>query len=186
MSLRRRDVLAGAVTASVLGAESAIAAGSDVDTRFLRLLGRDVGKPQPIGDYVPARRVGSLVFLSTTPAKVGSTITFPGIVGRDLDVAQGALSARWAVLTLLEDLWTELGGTLKPVRQFVSLTGYVASAEGFTEQAEVMNGASAVLVQLFGAERARPTRSSIGVRAMPHNASVGVSAIVEVARRPGR
>ncbi len=71
-------------------------------------------------------------------------------MGRDLDVAAAKTSARWAALTLLEYLWHELGGTLAPVRQFVSLTGYVASAEGFHDQAEVMNGASAVLTEVFG------------------------------------
>jgi hypothetical protein len=52
------------------------------DARFLSLLGRPVQHPQPLGDYLPARRVGNVVYLSTTPAKLGSTITFPGVVGR--------------------------------------------------------------------------------------------------------
>jgi hypothetical protein len=82
---------------------------------------------------VPARRVGTLIFLSATPAKIGSKISYPGVVGKDLDLVAARTSARWAALTLMEDLWNELGGTLKPVRQFVSLTGYVASAEGFIE-----------------------------------------------------
>jgi enamine deaminase RidA (YjgF/YER057c/UK114 family) len=151
------------------------------DARFLSLLGRPVQQPQPLGDYLPARRVGNVVYLSTTPAKLGSRITFPGVVGRDLDVAAGHTSARWAALTLLEYLWNELGGTLAPVRQFVSLTGYVASADGFHDQADVMNGASAVLVEVFGADRGKPTRSSIGVQHMPRNASVGVDGIVEIA-----
>lgn len=151
------------------------------DDRFLELLGRPVQQPQPLGDYLPARRVGNIVYVSTTPAKLGNAPTFPGVVGRDLDVAAGKTSARWAALTLLEYLWNELGGTLAPVRQFVSLTGYVASAEGFHDQADVMNGASAVLIEVFGAEVGKPTRSAIGVRHMPRNASVAVGGIVEVA-----
>ena len=151
------------------------------DDRFLELLGRPVQQPQPLGDYLPARRVGNIVYVSTTPAKLGNAPTFPGVVGRDLDVAAGKTSARWAALTLLEYLWNELGGTLASVRQFVSLTGYVASAEGFHDQADVMNGASAVLIEVFGAEVGKPTRSAIGVRHMPRNASVAVGGIVEVA-----
>ena len=151
------------------------------DDRFLELLGRPVQQPQPLGDYLPARRVGNIVYVSTTPAKLGNAPTFPGVVGRDLDVAAGKTSARWAALTLLEYLWNELGGTLASVRQFVSLTGYVASAEGFHDQADVMNGASAVLIEVFGAEIGKPTRSAIGVRHMPRNASVAVGGIVEVA-----
>jgi enamine deaminase RidA (YjgF/YER057c/UK114 family) len=67
------------------------------------------------------------------------------------------------------------------VRQFVSLTGYVASADGFHDQAEVVNGASAVLIEVFGAEIGTPSRSAIGVRHMPRNVSVAVGGIVEIA-----
>jgi enamine deaminase RidA (YjgF/YER057c/UK114 family) len=158
-----------------------MAASMTADVRFLSLLGRPVQQPQPLGDYLPARRVGNVVYVSTTPAKLGNAPTFPGVVGRDLDVAGAKTSARWAALTLLEYLWHELGGTLAPVRQFVSLTGYVASAEGFHDQAEVMNGASAVLTEVFGGESGKPTRSAIGVRHMPRNASVAVGGIVEIA-----
>ena len=158
-----------------------MAASMTADARFLSLLGRPVQRPEPLGDYVPARRVGNVVYVSTTPAKLGNAPTFPGVVGRDLDVAAAKASARWAALTLLEYLWHELGGTLAPVRQFVSLTGYVASADGFHDQAEVMNGASAVLIEVFGGETGKPTRSAIGVRHMPRNASVAVGGIVEIA-----
>lgn len=158
-----------------------MAASMTADARFLSLLGRPVQQPQPLGDYVPARRVGDVVYVSTTPAKLGNAPTYPGVVGRDLDVAAATTSARWAALTLLEYLWHELGGTLAPVRQFVSLTGYVASADGFHDQAEVMNGASAVLIEVFGGETGKPTRSAIGVRHMPRNASVAVGGIVEIA-----
>ncbi|HTO48902.1 MAG TPA: RidA family protein [Burkholderiales bacterium] len=151
------------------------------DGRFLALLGRAVQQPQPLGDYVPARRVGNLVYLSTTPAKTGRAVTFPGVVGRDLDVAAATVSARWAALTLLEYLWNELDGTFARVRQFVSLTGYVASADGFYDQADVLNGASAVLIEVFGAEIGKPSRSAIGVRHMPRNASVAVGGLVEIA-----
>ena len=179
-TINRRVFLAGASSVLAISTRGA-AAPIDVDARFARLLGRPVQKPQPIGDYVPARRVGSLIFLSATPAKIGSSISYPGVVGAEVDLASAKTSARWAALTLLEYLWNELGGTLKPVRQVVSLSGYVASAEGFVDQAEVMNGASAVLIELFGADAGRPTRTSVGVRHMPRNASVAVSGIVEVA-----
>jgi enamine deaminase RidA (YjgF/YER057c/UK114 family) len=151
------------------------------DRRFLALLGRPVQRPQPLGDYVPARRVGNVVYLSTTPAKIGNAPTYPGVVGRDLDVAAATVSAHWAALTLLEYLWNELDGTFAPVRQFVSLTGYVASADGFHDQADVLNGASAVLIEVFGAEIGKPSRSAIGVRHMPRNASVAVGGLVEIA-----
>ena len=180
MIVDRRTFIEGAASTFALLGTAVAAAPPDVDAAFVSVLGRPVQKPQPIGDYVPARRVGNLVFLSATPAKLGSKITYPGVVGTDLDLAMAKTSARWAALTLLEYLWNELGGTLKPVRQIVSVVGYVASAEGFVDQAEVMNGASTVLIELFGAEAGRPTRTSVGVRHMPRNASVALSGIVEV------
>lgn len=187
LTVDRRMFIAGTSSLLVLGTSGAGAvARPDVDARFAKLLGRPVQEPHPIGDYVPARRVGTLIFLSATPAKVGSTITYPGVVGNDVDLVTAKTSARWAALTLMEYLWNELGGTLKPVRQIVSITGYVASGEGFVDQAEVMNGASAVLIDLFGADAGRPTRTSVGVRYMPRNASVAVSGIVEVAHRTMR
>ena len=79
-SLNRRMFLAGASSVLVLGTR-AWAAPIDFDARFSELLGRPIQKPQPIGDYVPARRVGSLIFLSATPAKIGSAISYPGVVG---------------------------------------------------------------------------------------------------------
>ena len=181
----RRMFIAAASSFLALGTQGA-AALPDADARFAKLLGRRVQEPHPIGDYVPARRVGSLIFLSATPAKVGSTITYHGVVGKDVDLASAKNSARWAALTLMEYLWNELGGTLKPVRQIVSVIGYVASAEGFVDQAEVMNGASAVFIELFGADAGRPTRTSVGVRHMPRNASVAISGVVEVSDAPAR
>ena len=184
MIIDRRRFIGASASIFVLFSAAVTAAEADIDAAFVSILRRPVQKPQPIGDYVPARRVGNLIFLSATPAKIGSKITYPGVVGSDVDLATARTSARWAALTLLEYLWNELGGTLKPVQQVVSITGYVASAEGFIDQAEVMNGASAILIELFGPDAGRPTRTSIGVRHMPRNASVALSGIVEVEDQP--
>jgi hypothetical protein len=127
---RRAMMMIGCLAAFGLLANSARGEVVDADSRLLQILGRPVQKPATFGEYVPVRRSGNLVFLSTTPAKTGKAATYPRIVGRDLDLAQAKIAARGAALTLLEGLWFELGGTLKPVRQWIALTGYVASADG--------------------------------------------------------
>lgn len=178
----RRALILGAASLPVAAhAQGAPMPRPSTSQLFIDRLGRAPERPRPIGKYVPARRVTPLVFLSATPAKYGSTILHPGVLGRDLDVEAGHLSARAAMLTLLEYLWFDLDGSLSPIEQIVSLTGYVASAPGFFRQAEVMDGASDVLVEIFGPD-ALPTRTSIGVVHMPRNASVAVSAVVEISR----
>ncbi|MDO9488874.1 MAG: RidA family protein, partial [Sphingomonadaceae bacterium] len=71
--------------------------------------------------------------------------------------------------------------TLAPVTQILNMIGYVASADGFHDQAGVMNGATAVLIEVLGPDIGRSTRSAIGVKAMSRGAAVSIAATVEVA-----
>jgi enamine deaminase RidA (YjgF/YER057c/UK114 family) len=159
----------------------ASAAPIDFDARFTEVLGRPVQKPQPIGDYVPARRVGSLIFLSATPAKIGSAISYPGVVGKDLDLATGRTSARWAALTLLEYLWNELERNSEARSSSRQSHRLCRLSRRFCGSGRSNERASGVLIEVFGADVGRPTRTSVGVRHMPRNASVAVSGIVEIA-----
>jgi enamine deaminase RidA (YjgF/YER057c/UK114 family) len=149
------------------------------DERFLKLLGRPVAKPQPVGDYVPACRVGNLLYLSTTYARVAGKPVHTGLVGGDATIDAGKLAARDAAFAVLETLVSELG-SLASVKRIVTVTGYVASADGFYQQPVVMNGASAVMIEVFGEAAGRSTRSAVGVKALSGNTSVAISAIVEL------
>lgn len=148
------------------------------DRRLAELLGRPPAKPEPIGLYAPARRAGHLLYLSTTVARKNGQPIFQGAVGRDLDVRAGAQAARASALALLETVQHELG-SLARVRQVVNIIGYVASADTFYMQAEVMNGASEVLIDVLGEDRGKASRSAIGVAALSRNATVAISGVVE-------
>lgn len=178
--LSRRTLLAaGALVA--LAPRPAFAAAPAVDQRFLAALGRPPRPAQPIGDYVPVRRSGRILYLSTTTARTDGQPDFRGALGADLTLAQGQQAARAAALAMLETVYNHLGGTLAPVTQILNMIGYVASADGFYDQAGVMNGATAALIEVLGPDIGRSTRSAIGVKAMSRQAAVSIAATVEVA-----
>jgi enamine deaminase RidA (YjgF/YER057c/UK114 family) len=137
--------------------------------------------PTPVANYVPARRVGDLLFSSgQTPTRDGRLV-LEGKLGRDLTVEQGQEAARLAILNCLAALERELG-TLESIDQVIKLTGFVASAEGFGDQPAVINGASVLLEQVFD-ERGKHARSALGLAELPFGAPVEVELIVSV--KPG-
>jgi enamine deaminase RidA (YjgF/YER057c/UK114 family) len=122
--------------------------------------------------YISHFPVQNLLYLSgTTPRKDGQAY-LPGVVGKDLSVAQGYDAARYAALTTLAAVKYALGD-LDRVEQVVHLLGFVNSAPGFGDQPRVINGAADLLVELFG-ERGKPTRAAIGCQGLGGNASVEI------------
>ena len=132
----------------------------------------------PVANYVPAVRSGSLVFLSGHgPFKEdGSLIT--GKVGSELTEEQGYEAARRVAVGLLGSLKAEIGD-LEKVKRVVKLLGLVNCTSDFTDQPKVINGASDLLVEVFGA-RGKHARSAIGTNALPMNIAVEIELIVEV------
>ncbi len=142
----------------------------------LRETGLELPARRSAGQYVSAVRVGDLVFVSGAgPIGAGRMVT--GKLGADLDVETGQEAARLCVLNCLSALQEELGD-LDRVRRVVKVVGFVNSAPGFTQQHVVMDGASALLVSLFG-ERGAHARSSVGVAELPLNIAVEVEMVVE-------
>ena len=129
------------------------------------------------GNYLPAVRVGNLVFVSGQLPKVEGKIPFKGRVGKDLDLEGGRRAARACLINILAVLKQELG-TLGRVRRVVRLTGYINSYPGFQEQAKVMDGASDLLIEIFG-DRGRHSRVSVGVVELPLGAAVEIEMIAE-------
>ncbi len=134
--------------------------------------------PQPVATYVPAVRVGDLLFLSGTGPFRDGVIAFAGKLGKDLTVEQGCEAARLTLLNALAMVRQELG-TLDRVTRIVRLTGHVASAEGFTQQPAVLNGASDLLVQIFG-EAGRHARLALGAAELPLNMAIELELILQV------
>ena len=134
--------------------------------------------PRPVATYLPAVQVGDLLFLSGMLPFRDGALALVGKLGGDLKVAQGYEAARLALLNALAVVRDEMG-TLDRVSKVVRLVGYVASAEGFVEQPAVINGASDLLVEVFG-EAGRHARIAVGVSELPLNAPVELEMILQV------
>ncbi len=133
----------------------------------------------PVANYVRAVQTGNLLFVSGhTPTRDGQDL-HPGKLGREVTTEQGYEAARQVAINLLGSVREALGD-LDRVGRIVKLLGMVNSADDFTEQPRVINGASDFLVEVFG-ERGRHARSAVGMGQLPGNASVEIEMIVEVA-----
>ena len=135
--------------------------------------------PTPVASYVPAVRTGNLVFLAGQGPLAGGKPTVTGKVGAELTEEEGNKAARATILNSLAALRAEIG-SLDRVRRIVKLVGWVNSAPGFTRQPWVINGASDLLVEIFG-DAGKHARSSVGANELPFNIPVEIELIVEIA-----
>lgn len=135
--------------------------------------------PAPVGSYLPVVQVGSLLYTSgVLPMREGQLL-FPGAVGSlTVRVEEGQEAARQCALNALSLIKTHLG-SLTRVERVVKVTGFVHCPAAFCEQPRVLNGASDLLVTVFG-EAGKHARSAVGVSALPLNAPVEVELIVAV------
>ena len=132
------------------------------------------------GNYVPVRRTGNLLYISGQISALGDDITYAGKLGAEVTLADGRKAAELCALNLVAQLQQVLGGNLDRLKACVRLGGFVNCVPSFDQQSEVMNGASDLMVTLFG-ERGRHARTSIGVANLPVNAAVEVDGIFEIA-----
>jgi enamine deaminase RidA (YjgF/YER057c/UK114 family) len=143
-------------------------------------LGIELPAPNPaVGNYVGAVRVGDVVFVSGHGPYDGTEYVYRGKLGRDLDVATGQEAARLTIVNLLASLKAEIG-ELDRVQRVVKLLVLVNSDPEFGEQPLVANGASDLLVDVFGPERGRHARSAIGMGALPFGISVEIEGIFAI------
>lgn len=152
---------------------------SEVEKR-LRDLGHEVPQPGPsLPTLEPCVRTGNLVFLSGHGARRDGDYVLLGKVGRDLGTAEAQEAARLVALNLLAALREEIGD-LDRVTRVVKLFGMVNCVPDFTEQSQVINAASELIIAAFG-ERGRHARSAVGMSSLPVNLSVEIEMVVEVA-----
>jgi enamine deaminase RidA (YjgF/YER057c/UK114 family) len=130
--------------------------------------------PTPLGAYVESVQTGNLLYLSGVLPVIGREPKFVGRFGKEVDVEQGREAARLATLNVLSAARNHLG-SLDKVTRVVKLTAYLATAEGFTAQPKVADGASELLRDVFGEDKL-PVRMVLGVASLP----LGVPVVVEV------
>jgi len=134
--------------------------------------------PKAVASYIPALRVGDLIYTSGVLPMVNGELAYTKEIGGFLNsVSYGYDAAKLCVLNALSII-NDLSG-LENLERIVKLTGYVHSAPGFTDQPKVINGASDTLIAIFG-EEGRHVRSAIGVNELPLGASVELELIVKV------
>jgi enamine deaminase RidA (YjgF/YER057c/UK114 family) len=133
--------------------------------------------PVPGGNYVSAKRVGEVVYLAGA-ISAGSDGVITGTAGAGRTVEDGYAAARACALTQLAVLKRELG-SLDRVAEVLTVNGYVNAVPGFGDSPAVINGASDLLVEVFG-EAGRHARAAVGVSALPRNALVEIQMTVRV------
>lgn len=133
--------------------------------------------PAPLAAYIPVRASGNLVFVSGQGPLVNGKPVSTGKVGRELTIEEGKLAARACALNLIAQLKKYLGD-LDRVVKIVSLRGFVACADDFYEQPQVMNGASELFAEIFG-EAGQHARAALGTNALPMNIPVEVELVAE-------
>jgi enamine deaminase RidA (YjgF/YER057c/UK114 family) len=134
---------------------------------------------RPVAAYVPAVRTGNYVYTSGQLPMVDGKLQASGKVGESVSPQDAAALARICALNALAAA-AEAAGGLSAIARVVKVTGFVASAPGFTGQAQVINGASEFLIEVLG-DAGRHARSAVGMAVLPLDSPVEVEMIVEVA-----
>lgn len=134
--------------------------------------------PTPVAEYVPAKTVNNLVYTSGCDCRVNGVLKYTGKVGKELTVEEGYDAARQVMINIISVLKEHLGD-LDRVKQVVKMLAFVNSADGFVEQPYVVNGASQLLVEVFG-EKGRHARSAISSNELPFDTPVEIELIVEI------
>jgi enamine deaminase RidA (YjgF/YER057c/UK114 family) len=146
-----------------------------------RLAELGISLPQataPVANYVPAVRTGSQVFVSGQVSN-GSDGFIKGKLGADMSIEEGAAAARACGLSLIAQLKAACDGDLDRLVRVVKLVGFVNSTADFTDQPKVINGASDLMVEVFG-DAGRHARSAVSAASLPLGVAVEIEAIFEV------
>jgi enamine deaminase RidA (YjgF/YER057c/UK114 family) len=147
-----------------------------------RMMQRNIELPKPSSpgaNYVPFVQSGNLVFITGQLSQWNGERRFIGKLGREFGIEEGQQAARLCALNLVAHLQTAVDGDLERVVRCVRIAGFVNSEPDFTAQSQVMNGASDVMIEIFG-DAGRHARMAVGVVALPYDVAVEVEAVFEV------
>ena len=133
--------------------------------------------PKPVAAYIPAKQTGNLVFTAGQLPMLNGELISKGLLGQDVEIDEANKAARICTLNALAAIKGVIGD-LDRIKQIVRVVGYVASVPTFTQQPAVVNGASELLLEIFG-ESGKHARSAVGMAVLPLNASVEIELTVE-------
>ena len=145
----------------------------------IKELGITIPEPvKPLAAYIPAMQVGNLVMTSGQVPISAGVVKYQGKVGKDLSEEEGKEAAKLCAINCLSAVKSVIGN-LDKIKRVLKLTVFIASAEGFTAQPKVANGASELIGEIFG-EAGKHVRSAVGVSELPLNSAVEIEMIVEI------
>jgi enamine deaminase RidA (YjgF/YER057c/UK114 family) len=146
---------------------------------IIKELGLEIPEvPKPVAAYIPAKQTGKLVFTAGQLPMVNGELISKGLLGQDVEIDEANKAARICTLNALAAIKGVIGD-LDRIKQIVRVVGYVASVPTFTQQPAVVNGASELLLEIFG-ENGKHARSAVGMVVLPLNASVEIELTIEV------
>ena len=134
--------------------------------------------PAPVGNYLPFRFTGNLIYLAGSICLSEGEMQYTGAVGKERTVEEGYAAARLCATNQLAILKSALGD-LDRVRKMISLAGFVWAVEGFADSPKVLNGASDLFVSVFG-ENGKHSRTAVSVSGLPTGSTVEVQSVWEV------
>ena len=134
----------------------------------------------PVANYVGYVVSGNLCFVSGQVTLEGGEFKYQGKLGADISVDEGYQAARLCAINIIAQLKAACGGDLDRVKRIVRLGGFVNSTPDFTDQPKVINGASDLMVEVFG-DAGRHSRAAVSAGSLPVGVSVEVDAIAEIA-----
>ena len=152
----------------------------EIDARLAEF-GIDVPEAAaPVANYVGFVQTGNLVFVSgQVPLKDGA-FQFQGKLGESMSLEDAQAAARLCAINVVAQVKAACGGDLDRVQRVVKLTGFVNSTGDFTDQPKVINGASDLMVEVFG-DKGRHSRAAVSAASLPAGVAVEVEAVVEIA-----
>ena len=133
----------------------------------------------PVGSYVASKIVGKMLYISGQISIAANGELIKGKVGRELKTEDGYEAAKRCGLNIISQVKKACNGDLSKIKSCVKLTGFVNSTENFTEQPKVINGASDLIVSVFG-DAGMHTRAAVSTNSLPLGVSVEVDAIFEL------
>ena len=135
--------------------------------------------PKALANYVPYKLIGKTIYISGQAPVQNGELIYKGKVGSDISIEEGVEAAKLCVINIIAVLKTGLEGDWDKLDCFVKLTGFVNCQDNFTDQPKIINGASDMLVEIFG-DQGRHARVAVGSNALPLGIAVEIDAIVQL------
>ena len=135
--------------------------------------------PKALANYVPFKIIGKTIYISGQAPVHNGELIYKGKVGSDISIEEGIEAAKLCVINIIAALKTGLEGDWDKLDSFVKLTGFVNCQDNFTDQPKIINGASDMLVEIFG-DQGRHARVAVGSNALPLGIAVEIDSIVQL------